>query len=66
MIPKRQKVPKSPQHQKAGMELVQNLGANVADATLLELYTLSPKYLQALKKSAKREFDGRKNDKIPI
>ncbi len=47
------RVPKSPKHQKAEMELVQKLGANVADATLLELYTLSPKYLQALKKSAK-------------
>ncbi len=47
------RVPKSPEHQKAEIELVQKLGANVADATLLELYPLSSRYLQALKKSAK-------------
>ncbi|HHP7230445.1 MAG TPA: hypothetical protein ACFCUY_06255 [Xenococcaceae cyanobacterium] len=47
------RVPKSPRHQQAEIELVQKLGANVADATLLKLYTLSPKYLQGLKKSAK-------------
>ncbi|MDJ0531190.1 MAG: hypothetical protein QNJ70_01630 [Xenococcaceae cyanobacterium MO_207.B15] len=47
------RVPKSPKHQKAEMKLVQKLGANIADATLMQLYTLSPKYLQALKKSAK-------------
>ena len=47
------RVPKSSEHQKAEIELVQKLGANVADATLLELYSLSPRYLQTLKKSAK-------------
>ena len=47
------RVPKSLNHQKAEIEMVQKLASNVADATLQELYSLSPKYLQTLKKSAK-------------
>ncbi len=48
------RVPKSVKHQEAEIALVQKLQANVADATLMNLYSLSPKYLQALKKSAKQ------------
>ncbi|ELS01501.1 hypothetical protein Xen7305DRAFT_00012050 [Xenococcus sp. PCC 7305] len=48
------RVPKSLKHQEAETALVQKLRANVADATLMQLYSLSPKYLQALKKSIKQ------------
>ena len=48
------RVPKSLEHQEAEIALVQKLKANVADATLMQLYSLSPKYLQVLKKSAKK------------
>jgi glycosyltransferase involved in cell wall biosynthesis len=47
------RVPKSLEHQKAEIEIVQELGANVADATLMKLYSLSPQYLSVLKKSTK-------------
>lgn len=48
------RIPKSEKHQEAEIALVQKLRANVADATLMQLYALSPNYLQILKKSAKR------------
>ena len=48
------RVPKSVKHQETEIALVQKLQANVADATLMQLYSLSPKYLQVLKKSAKQ------------
>ena len=48
------RVPKSLKHQEAEAALVEKLQANVVDATLMQLYTLSPKYLQALKKSTKK------------
>ena len=47
------RVPKSSKHQQAEIEMVQELGANVADATLMKLYKLSPRYLSALKRSIK-------------
>jgi glycosyltransferase involved in cell wall biosynthesis len=47
------RIPKSEKHQQAEIEMVQELGANVADATLMKLYKLSPRYLSALKKAAK-------------
>ena len=48
------RIPKSTKHQEAENELLQTLKANVADATLMRLYNLSPQYLQALKRSAKK------------
>ena len=45
------RVPKSAKHQQAEIAMVQGLGANVADATLMKLYPLTPRYLSALKKS---------------
>jgi glycosyltransferase involved in cell wall biosynthesis len=44
-------IPKTLEHQQAERELCQKLGANIADASLLKLYTLTPQYLQALKRS---------------
>ena len=48
------RIPKSLEHQKAESEMVQELAANVADATLMELYCLTPQYLSALKKSTQK------------
>jgi|GEM_PF-3543405 len=48
------RIPKSVKHEEAEIALVQKLKANVADATLMQLYSLSPHYLQVLKKSAKQ------------
>ncbi len=48
-----QRIPKTLQHQQAESELCQKLEANIADASLLKLYTLTPQYLQALKQSAR-------------
>jgi glycosyltransferase involved in cell wall biosynthesis len=47
------RIPKTPEHQQAEIEFCQELGANIADASLLKLYKLSPQYLQALKQSAR-------------
>ncbi len=47
------RIPKTLKHQQAEIEMNQELGAKIADASLLKLYSLTPKYLQALKKSAK-------------
>jgi glycosyltransferase involved in cell wall biosynthesis len=46
------RIPKTFKHQQAEVDLCQQLGANIGDASLLRLYTLTPQYLQALKKSA--------------
>ena len=48
------RIPKSLKHQQAEIDMVQELGANVADATLMKLYSLSPRYLSALKKSTNK------------
>ena len=48
------RMPKSVKHQEAEIALVQKLQANVADATLMQLYSLSPNYLKLLKKSTKQ------------
>lgn len=47
------RIPKSLQHQQVETEMIQELGANVADATLMKLYNLTPQYLYALKQSTK-------------
>lgn len=47
------RIPKSLEHQKAESEMVQAFATNVADATLMELYQLTPRYLSELKKSTK-------------
>jgi glycosyltransferase involved in cell wall biosynthesis len=47
------RIPKSAQHQAAEVDLTSKLGNSMANITLLKLYSLTPNYLQALKKSAK-------------
>lgn len=46
------RIPKTPKHQNAENNLNRKLGANLSDASLLKLYSLTPQYIQALKKSA--------------
>jgi glycosyltransferase involved in cell wall biosynthesis len=47
------RIPKTAEHQTAEIELTSKLGTSLNDVTLIKLYSLTPNYLQTLKKSTK-------------